>query len=290
MTTDTTQALTPYQADTQLTRISDDAMLISLWIKGHAPSTQGAYTGYINKLRSYAGDRSLVSLGLNDLQAFADTLQHLSSASQATILSAIKSFYTFAHRLGYMDKNPGALLRTPKIKNTLAQRILSEEQVMSMLTLTKKQRDKVLIRLLYNAGLRVSELCDLQWDDVKPNKDSGQVTVFGKGGKTRVILLSKDTYTALISLPHNDSYVFTSQKGSKLDESQVFRIVQAAGKRIGVNGVSPHWLRHAHASHSLDRGAPISLVKETLGHSDIKTTGKYLHAKPNDSSARYLPV
>ncbi len=71
---------------------------------------------------------------------------------------------------------------------------------------------------------------------------------------------------------------------------QVNRIVKAAAKRVpGLEDtVSPHWLRHAHASHAMDRGAPVHLVKETLGHANIATTGRYLHARSTDSSSLYL--
>ena len=88
-----------------------------------------------------------------------------------------------------------------------------------------------------------------------------------------------------------DDPVFRSRKGGHLDRSQVLRIVQAAARRAGIDlAVSPHWLRHAHASHALDRGAPISLVQATLGHASVSTTSKYLHARPGDSSSRYLAV
>ena len=73
-----------------------------------------------------------------------------------------------------------------------------------------------------------------------------------------------------------------------LDPSAIFRIVQRAAKRAHLEaGISPHWLRHAHATHALDRGAPIHLVQATLGHASVATTGRYLHARPTDSSARY---
>ncbi len=72
--------------------------------------------------------------------------------------------------------------------------------------------------------------------------------------------------------------------------AQVFRIVKAAAQGASLPAeISPHWLRHAHASHALDRGAPISLVQATLGHASVQTTGRYTHARPNDSSSRYLP-
>jgi site-specific recombinase XerD len=76
-----------------------------------------------------------------------------------------------------------------------------------------------------------------------------------------------------------------------LDTSQVHRLVKAAAAHGGLSAeVSTHWLHHAHASHSLDRGAPIHLVQQTLGHASVATTGRYLHARPTDSSARYLGV
>ncbi len=88
--------------------------------------------------------------------------------------------------------------------------------------------------------------------------------------------------------------VFSSRQGDDmgrhLDRTQVYRIVAAAALRAGIQGkVSPHWLRHSHASHSLEHGASIHLVQATLGHSDITTTSRYLHARPDDSSAMYLP-
>jgi integrase/recombinase XerD len=84
--------------------------------------------------------------------------------------------------------------------------------------------------------------------------------------------------------------VFRSRRGRHLDPSAVFRIVRHAAERAELeagSNVSPHWLRHAHATHALERGAPIHLVQATLGHASVATTGRYLHARPTDSSARY---
>lgn len=85
--------------------------------------------------------------------------------------------------------------------------------------------------------------------------------------------------------------MFGSRKGGPLSVRQVRNVVAAAARRAELTApVSPHWLRHAHASHSLDAGAPVSLVSSTLGHASVATTGRYLHARPSDSSARYLSV
>jgi integrase/recombinase XerD len=89
-----------------------------------------------------------------------------------------------------------------------------------------------------------------------------------------------------------DAPVFPSRRGGgHLHPTAIERIVLKAARRAGLDGrVSPHWLRHAHATHALDRGAPIHLVQATLGHASVATTGRYLHARPTDSSARYLAV
>jgi len=135
----------------------------------------------------------------------------------------------------------------------------------------------------------------LKWRDLQERGDAGQVTVFGKGERTRAIVLSAETWRELQAIRgdagENDP-VFPSRKGhGHLDRSQVLRIVKKAAARAGLKGkVSPHWFRHAHASHALDRGAPIHLVQSTLGHSSVATTGRYLHAKPTESSSRYLTV
>jgi integrase/recombinase XerD len=90
---------------------------------------------------------------------------------------------------------------------------------------------------------------------------------------------------------NEDGPVFRSRKGGPLTARQAQRLVDAAAKRAGLRaGVSPHWLRHAHATHALERGAPIHIVQATLGHASVATAGRYLHARPTDSSARYLAV
>jgi integrase/recombinase XerD len=132
------------------------------------------------------------------------------------------------------------------------------------------------------------------WKDLQTSSDGGQITVFGKGGKTRSIQLPDSVWKQLMRWRGEDEVaapVFPSRKkGKPLTGSGIWRIVKLAGRRAGLETVSPHWLRHAHASHALDRGAPIHLVQATLGHANINTTGRYLHARPKESSSRFLPL
>jgi integrase/recombinase XerD len=192
--------------------------------------------------------------------------------------------------------NVCAVVKAPPVKNTLVERIMAEPDTLQMLALEPKPRNRALLTALYGGGLRIAEVCGLRWRDLaERDGEAGQATIYGKGGKTRVVLLSAATWKLLSELRQNagpDDPVFRSRKGgTALDGSAVHRIVKAAAARAGLSAeVSAHWLRHAHASHFLDRGAPIHLVQATLGHASVATTGRYLHARPSDSSARYLGV
>lgn len=273
---------------------ANDQQLIALWLHGHSVHTQRAYAADVQRLLAFVGARPLATIGLADLQRFADSLSELKANSRKRTINAVKSLLTFGQKIGYLHYNVGAALKAPKAKNTLAERILSEAEVHAMIALTTKQRDQVLLRLLYACAGRVSEVCALCWRDVQPNGDSGQVALFGKNEKTRSVKLSKATWQALTGLRGGAKAadpVFVSRKGGHLDASQVHRLVRAAAKRAGIVGnVSPHWLRHSHATHALDRGASVALVRDTLGHSSLAVTSMYTHAKPTESSALHLAI
>lgn len=272
---------------------NSDQHLITLWLHGRPQTTQRAYMDAIRQWQAYT-TKGLASTTLGDLQGFVDTLAPLATNTRKRVIASIKSLFTFGQKLGYLRFNVAAALKLPKDTGSLAQRILSEQQVLSMILKTERQRDQVLIRLLYASGARISELCGLTWADVQVNGSTGQVTLLGKGGKVRAVKLSADTWAALLALRGaalDNEYVFASQKGGGLDAVQVHRIVKAAAKRAGLSDkVSAHWLRHSHASHALDRGANIVLVRDTLGHASLSTTSRYTHAKPDQSSALHLAV
>lgn len=293
MDTDTAIVVTTH-ATPAACETDTDGQVIGLWLHGRSAHTQRAYRADVERFRGSVG-KPLAAVTLADLQAFADKLAQAASATQGRMLSSVKSLLAFAHKLGYLPFDVGRALKLPKRKDTLAERILSEGQVQRLLAVgDDNPRNAVMLKLLYAAGVRVSELCGLRWRDCQERGDAGQLTVYGKGGKTRVVLLPATVWGELVALRDEagpNAPVFLSRKGGALDPSQVTRIVHAAAKRAKLKApVSPHWLRHAHASHAIDRGAPVSLVQATLGHSDLSTTGRYLHARPNDSSGKYLAL
>ncbi|MEX0272257.1 tyrosine-type recombinase/integrase [Leptolyngbyaceae cyanobacterium UHCC 1019] len=277
--------------------VQNNQDLIELWLHGKSKNTCDGYRRDIKYFLAFVEHKSLQTLTLNDVQAFANALiaQGYAPATQRRRLCAIKSLITFGHDLGVFTRNVGKPVKLPKTKLTIAERILSEQQVLSILSHTSKARDYALLRLLYATGARVSEIISLRWRDLQDsNFGRGQVTLFGKGQKTRTVVFSAATWQIVRDLRESvdpDEFVFKSRSGKMLDRSQVQRILKSSCAHAEVVAkVSPHWFRHSHASHALERGTPINLVQVTLGHASIATIGIYLHVRPQDSSALYLAV
>ena len=290
-TTGTAVAIVETAGRAMTAQAQNDGHLIELWVgSSNSDHTRRARVEDARRFLAFVG-KPLTMVTVGDLIGFIDGLAG-SDSTKARKVKHAKSLLTFGHRIGFLAFNVGGVVKAPAVKETLAERIVTEADVHRMLALETDPRNRVLLTLLYAAGLRISETVGLVWRDCAPRDDAGQINVYGKGGKTRVVLLPASTWRAMAALRADapaDAPVFESRKGGALDPSAVHRVVKAAAERAGLDpAVSAHWLRHAHASHSLDRGAPIHLVQATLGHASVATTGRYLHARPNDSSGRYL--
>lgn len=244
-----------------LSRNTNDERLVELWLDEKSDNTKEAYTRDITLFMQTIG-KPIQAVMLDDLQDFGHSLVMAKQSSRARTRNAVKSLFSFAIKMGYIRMNPAVAWKTQKVPSNLAARILTEEQVFTMLAKEEDARNHALLRLIYNAGLRVSELCNLNWNDVQPNATTGgQVTVLGKGDKVRSVAISKETYTELIALRGAASAyspVFVSREHGHLTRGQVFNIVSDAAVRAGIavylndrgeerSSVSPHWLRHAHA-------------------------------------------
>ena len=320
----------PYNAPSdEQCSIDSDEVLVRRWLAEKSARTQDEYARDIEQFVDFA-DLPLRYVTLGHLQEYREHLkkQDYAKSSQKRKLSAVKSLFTFGTKLRYFAHNVGAALSTPTVRNDRAERILSEADLWAILRDEKDLRNHVLLRLFYASGGRISDLEDLRWRDLKDRPDlegpdgrsGGQVTFFGKGGKTRAVTLYSKVWSLIIRLRDEeqsegygapDDPVFRSQKGGCVSRSQIWRIVKKAATRAGVkltqktdaegalkrdeNGdpievseVSPHWFRHAHASHALQKGADLELVRETLGHESIETTKTYLHAQPGKSSSYYV--
>src|SRR5262249_14906733 len=150
------------------------------------------------RLLAHVG-KSLNRVTLGDLHGFAQSLvaAGLSPISRARTVAATKSVFGFCHRMRHIPSNPAAEMALPRFEVRLAARILSEEDVQRILVAQQRPRDRILLQLLYGAGLRVSEACHLRWRNLRPNGDVGQITAFGKNGKTRSIPIPTSLWLAL---------------------------------------------------------------------------------------------
>jgi integrase/recombinase XerD len=134
------------------------------------------------------------------LLSYAETLQKdLSLNSQALALASVKSILSFGFKVGYLEKNLGAFLKIPKQTDQRVRKVLDESKIHEMIFSEPKIRNRLILRLLYSGGLRVSELCALKWRDLQERGDSCQLIVRGKGDKQRIVLLSQGTWEKIKS-------------------------------------------------------------------------------------------
>ena len=276
-------------------RATTEQKFVDQWLQANdSPHTRRSYARTVTEFLSYVG-KPITEVTRADLQDYKNELAD-SDLKPATVnqrLAAIKSMLSDLHRSGYLRVNVGAAVKLLKSPDRLGERILDQVDMMRIISLEQNPRNHALLTLLYYSGGRVSEVCALKWKNLVGREKGGQVTLFGKGGRTRTVKLNARVWKLLQALRDDgddaEGPVFASQRGGHLHAAQVWRVVRAAAERASIKGnMSPHWFRHGHASHALDAGCPVHVVKDTLGHSSLTTTSRYAHARPTESSSDYL--
>jgi len=227
--------------------------------------------------------------------------QGVAKASIARKLSAIRSLYRYLAREGVLPTNPLEKVSTPKLDRRLPSFLTIEEveQLLQApdLSTPQGQRDRALMELLYASGLRVSEVVNLNMEQV--NRDSGEIRVWGKGMKERVVLMGKPAAEALsVYLSQGrpkllgnkrNSALFLNRYGEHLNERRVQRILEEYASKAGLDKrVHPHMLRHTFATHMLDGGADLRVVQELLGHANLTSTQIYTHVTKSQARKVYL--
>lgn len=264
--------------------------------RGLAKNTLRAYEqdlgSYLNFLEGHQV-LNLDSVTAEVLLSFHQELHQaqLQASSRARKLSAIRSFHNYLFTEGIVSLNPAAELKSPKLPARLP-RALTVEQVESLLAASGPMpderwvdavhsRDRTILELLYATGARVSELVELDLDDVQ-NEDL--IRLRGKGGRERVVPVGSFARRAL------DAYLvrarpeligskftpalFLNQRSGRLSRQSVWQIITDAGAACQI-AVSPHSMRHSFATHLLEGGADVRVVQELLGHASVATTQIY---------------
>jgi integrase/recombinase XerD len=277
----------------KVTNASSDRELILIWLGGKSETTQISYRSTVEKFIEFIA-KPLAEVKLEDLQLWERGLKaRFKLTTVANKVLVIKSLFSFGVQTGYLTLNVGSFIKPPKTKDALSEKILDVKDVQGLIKYgVKNERDAVMLLLMYGCGLRVSEVVGLTWDDFKKHGDGGKVTVFGKGSKTRVVIIPDWLWARIKEFEkyHRvNQYVFISRHHNKMNRSVVHTMIKRACKRCGVDErASSHWLRHSHASHSLEAGCNLRLLQQSLGHASVTTTERYLHISPDAGSSQFI--
>lgn len=235
-----------------------------------------------------AGGVAVAKIRPIDLRAFAaDRLAARRRSTVSRKIAAIRGFFRFLDREGALRRNPAAGLSAPTAEKRLP-RFLPIDDTEHLLGGMPRgdawsDRDRAIVETLYSSGLRVSELCGLDWGAIDFHDDC--LRVLGKGRKERVVpigdIASDALHTYRRSLAEagfRTEAVFVNRRGSRLTARSVGRIVRTAVLRSGTPiAASPHSLRHSFATHLLNQGADLRAIQEMLGHASLSTTQRYTH-------------
>lgn len=272
-----------------------DRFLDAIWMeRGLSPNTLGAYRADLMTLWRGLSENNV---SIEEAQK-ADLLEFIAKRvesgakprSTARQLSSFRRFFRYIMREGLRDNDPTADIAMPRIGRSLP-KTLTEEEVDALLHAPNTDeplghRDRAMLELLYATGLRVSELINLKQSQV--NFNQGVLRIVGKGDTERLIPLGDEAQHWLrdfidgprmeILLERQTEYLFPTRRGGRMTRQAFWHIIKRYAKKAGIGKpLSPHSLRHAFATHLLNRGADLRVVQLLLGHSDLSTTQIYTH-------------
>ena len=257
--------------------------------KGLSNNTVKAYEADISSFFQWLDNKDLKYKNLKEdhINQYISFLfqRKMRSSSVNRKISSIKSFYIFLVKRNFVKNSPLNDLVTPKQEKYLPES-MSEAEVDKLLNspdVTNKieNRDKAMIEMLYATGMRISELVNLKITDVDMKRCV--VKVFGKGSKERLVPFGETALDSLRSYLNereqsSSKQIFLSNRGKKMTRVAFWQRVKIYLIRENLkNSISPHTLRHAFATHLLNRGADLRSVQLLLGHSDLSTTQIYTH-------------
>ena len=265
--------------------------------KSLSENSIAAYLRDIDKLTQYLQATGSLkapnALELKDLQTFLHHIAGLgfNAASQARILSGIRSFYKYCVIEQIIRQDPTTLLESPKLKRALPDVLSFDEieDIIGRIDLSKPEggRNKAILETMYSCGLRVSEVVNLRISCLY--LDVGYIRVIGKGDKERLVpigssavkyirIYMQDIRVHVTVKPGHEDILFLNRRGSRLTRVMIFLLLKDLVRQAGITkNISPHTFRHSFATHLVEGGADLRAVQEMLGHESITTTEIYTH-------------
>lgn len=250
-------------------------------------NTVDSYGENLLLLKNYT-NKELISLKKEDIKDFLDNVE-ATARTKAHYLTVFNSFYKY---LVFMDKiksNPCDGIKAPKLEKKLPTYLTNEEIAkLFNIRLTKPvdYRNKAILEVMYATGARISEVINLEVNQI--DFEECIIRVVGKGKKERIIPLDDVAIEALDNYINNYrpfliknetcNYVFLNKNGEKISRQMIFKILKNLANKVGITKeISPHTLRHSFASNLLNNGADLRVIQELLGHENLETTEIYSH-------------
>lgn len=250
-------------------------------------NTVDSYGENLLLLKNYT-NKDLISLKKEDIKDFLDNVE-ATARTKAHYLTVFNSFYKY---LVFMDKiksNPCDGIKAPKLEKKLPTYLTNEEIAkLFNIRLTKPvdYRNKAILEVMYATGARISEVINLELNQI--DFEECIIRVVGKGKKERIIPLDDVAIEALNNYINNYrpfliknetcNYVFLNKNGEKISRQMIFKILKNLANKVGITKeISPHTLRHSFASNLLNNGADLRVIQELLGHENLETTEIYSH-------------
>ncbi len=238
------------------------------------------------------------------LLAFVEELRErrYKAATVARKVAAVKSFFSFMAAEGILTCDPTEELRSPQVGKALP-RTLTPEEVDELLEQPARkstpvaQRDKAMLELAYHTGMRVTELVSLDVGHVALESDPVTVRGIGKGDQERALVLPQAAVDELrqyifhvrpkMVRNRNEGALFVNRRGGRLTRQGFWLILKNYAREAGLDGITPHTLRHTYATHMLSGGMPLRNVQEALGHASISTTQIYTQLTDQQKREQY---
>ncbi|MDD2530293.1 MAG: tyrosine-type recombinase/integrase [Bacteroidales bacterium] len=272
--------------------------------RGFSPNTKEAYLRDCDRLFSFLEENypsiTPKTLTYKHLQAFLKSIQTserdneyklLTISSQKRLVSGIRAFYKYLLIEDVVDSDPTELIELPRLDAKLPV-VLSNEEIIKMIESIDKSTYRgawtnLMLEILYGAGLRISELLNLQLSDIYQEQEL--LKVIGKGDKERWVPLNKiafrqldfflkTTRTQIKPMRGCENFVFLNQRGGHLTRIAAFQAIKEIAQRAGIEkNIHPHTFRHSFATELMLAGADIMVVRELMGHASVRSTEIYTH-------------
>ena len=257
----------------------NELFVMSLKAKHRSEGTIHEYTKAIENCLEYV-NKPEAEIKPIDLELWQSSMSNLSSASVAQRTSAVREYFKFLYRNEFISRNPAEMLEAPQIKNR-EQSALNGEQVRAMVNAATNERNKAIIMMLAQTGLRIHELANITLEQYE-SRSNNVLVIRGKGDKDRLVGLADETIKLIDSYIANErkdgcEYLFVGNRGNKMDGKNTSAMLKVCARKAGIENweelhISNHTMRRTFATMMSEADVPIEVISKAMGHSSVAIT------------------